>query len=39
MLEMGWQGRHLRAEILLQPFADGVADRSAGGAIDVLAIH
>jgi hypothetical protein len=39
MLEMGRQGRWLRAEVLLQPFADGVADRSAGFAIDLLAIH
>ena len=23
---MGWQGRHLRAEILLQPFADAKLD-------------
>jgi hypothetical protein len=39
MLEMGRQGRCLRAEVMLQPFADGVADRSAGAAIDLLAIH
>jgi hypothetical protein len=25
--------------VLLQPFADGVADRSAGVAIDLLAFH
>jgi len=39
MLEMGRQRRCLRAEVLLQPFADGVADRSAGAAIDLLVIH
>jgi hypothetical protein len=39
MLEIGRQGRYLWAEVLLQPFANGVADRSAGAAIDLLAIH
>jgi len=36
---MGRQRRRFRAEVLLQSFADGVADRSAGVAIDLLAIH
>jgi hypothetical protein len=39
MLELGRQGWRLGAEIPLQPFADGVADRSAGIAIDLWAIH
>jgi hypothetical protein len=38
MLKMGRQRRCLRAEVLLQPLADGVADPSAGAAIDWLAI-
>jgi len=35
--EMGRQFGIFRAKVLLQPFADGPADRSAGGAIDLFA--
>jgi hypothetical protein len=35
--QMGRQFGTLRAKVLLQPFADGTADRSAGGAIDLFA--
>ena len=35
--QMGRQFGILRAKVLLQPFADGTADRSAGGAIDLFA--
>jgi hypothetical protein len=35
--EMGRQFGVFRAKVLLQPFADGAADRSAGGAIDLFA--
>jgi hypothetical protein len=38
MLEMGRQARGVRAKVLLQPFAYGVADRSAGLAIDLFAV-
>jgi hypothetical protein len=38
MLEMGRQTRGLRTKVLLQPFAHGVADRSAGLAIDLFAV-
>jgi hypothetical protein len=31
--------RRLLWQFLLQPFADGIADRSAGDAIDFLVIH
>jgi hypothetical protein len=37
VLEAGRQFGIFRAKVLLQPFADGTADRSAGGAIDMLA--
>jgi hypothetical protein len=35
--EMRRQLGIFRAKVLLQPFADGTADRSAGGAIDLFA--
>jgi hypothetical protein len=35
--EAGGQFGIFRAKVLLQPFTDGTADRSAGGAIDLLA--
>jgi hypothetical protein len=35
--EVGGQFGIFQAKVLLQPFADGTADRSAGGAIDMLA--
>jgi hypothetical protein len=38
MLEMGRQTRGVRTKVLLQPFAYGVADRSAGLAIDLFAV-
>jgi hypothetical protein len=38
MLEMGRQARGFRAKVLLQPFGHGVADRSAGLAIDQFAV-
>jgi hypothetical protein len=38
MLEMGRQARGLGVKALLQPFAHGVADRSAGLAIDLFAV-
>jgi hypothetical protein len=34
---MGRQLGVVRAKVLLQPFADGTADRSAGGAIHLFA--
>ncbi|MHB8270029.1 hypothetical protein [Bradyrhizobium sp.] len=37
VLEMGRQFGIFRAKILLQPFANATADRSAGGAIDLFA--
>jgi hypothetical protein len=36
MLEVGRGTQGLRTQVLLQPFAHGVADRSAGLAIDPL---
>jgi hypothetical protein len=38
MLEMGRQTRGIRTKVLPQPFAHGVADRSAGLAIDLFAV-
>jgi hypothetical protein len=38
MLKVGRQTRGLGAKALLQPFSHGVADRSAGLAIDGLAV-
>jgi hypothetical protein len=38
VLEVGRQMRSLGAKVLLQPFADGIADRSAGLAIDLFAV-
>ena len=38
MLEMRGQGGLFRAEVLLQPFAHGFANRSAGLAIDLFAV-
>jgi hypothetical protein len=38
MLEMGRQTRGVRTKVLPQPFAHGVADRSAGLAIDLFAV-
>jgi len=38
MLEMGRQTRGVRTKVLPQPFAHGVADRSAGLAIDWFAV-
>src|SRR5882724_226196 len=38
MLEMGRQTRGVRTKVLPQPFAYGVADRSAGLAIDLFAV-
>jgi hypothetical protein len=35
--QMGRQFGILRAKVLLQPFADGTADRSAGSLIDLFA--
>jgi hypothetical protein len=35
--EVGGQFGIFRAKVLLQPFADGTADRSADGAIELLA--
>jgi hypothetical protein len=35
--QMGRQFGILRAKVLLQPFADGTADRSAGSPIDLFA--
>jgi hypothetical protein len=35
--EMGRQFGIFRLKVLLQPFTDGTADRSAGGAIDLFA--
>jgi hypothetical protein len=37
MPEMGRQLGVFRTKVLLQPFADATADRSAGGAIDLFA--
>ena len=37
MLEVGRQTRRLRTKVLLQPFADGVTDRSAHLSVDVHA--
>jgi hypothetical protein len=37
MLEMGRQTQRFRTKVLLQPFADGVADRPARFAIDPCA--
>ena len=37
MFEMRRQGGYFRAEVLLQPFAHGFANRSAGLAIDLFA--
>jgi hypothetical protein len=38
MLKVGRQARGLGVKALLQPFAHGVADRSAGLAIDLFAV-
>ena len=38
MLEMGWEARSFGTQALPQPFAHGVADRSAGLAIDPFAV-
>jgi hypothetical protein len=38
MLKMGRQTRGLGAKIFLQPFAHGIADRSAGLTIDLFAV-
>src|SRR5258708_26506246 len=38
MLEIGRQTRGVGTKVLLQPFAYGVADRSAGLAIDLFAV-
>jgi len=38
MLEVGRKARGFRAKVLLQPFANGIADRSAGLAIDLVAV-
>jgi hypothetical protein len=38
MLEVGGEARGLRAKVMLQPFAYGVADRSAGLVIDLFAV-
>jgi hypothetical protein len=38
MLEMGWEARSFGTQALLQPFAHGVADRSAGLVIDLFAV-
>jgi hypothetical protein len=38
MLEVGRQTRGLWLKVLLQPFAHGVADRSAGLVIDAFAV-
>ena len=37
MLQMGRKGGFVMAEVLLQPFAHGFANRSAGLAIDLFA--
>jgi hypothetical protein len=37
VLEMGGQFGSFGAKVLLQPFADGTANRSAGSAIDLFA--
>jgi hypothetical protein len=38
MLEVGGEARGVRAKALLQPFAYGVADRSAGLVVDRFAV-
>ena len=38
MLEVGREVRGLRGKVLLQPFADGIADRSARLAIEWFAV-
>jgi len=38
MLKIGREGRGLRTQVPLQPLADGVADRSAGLAVDLFTV-
>ena len=38
MLEVGREAHGFRTKVLLQPFAHGIADRSAGLAIDLFAV-
>jgi hypothetical protein len=38
MLKVGREGRGLRTQVPLQPLADGVADRSAGLAVDLFTV-
>jgi hypothetical protein len=38
MLQVGRKARRLRTQILLQSFAHGIADRSAGPVINLFAV-